>query len=173
MAQERLSALLLLCVHQDMHVDADEVVDVFTINIQSFGSPRPKCCLRYCWPRHPSPASWGVVWPRWIGFGVVPVFPYKQIPGCRIPWRHIRLHPSPTWCPTGFCLGSSAIHPVNCWRCVDCCSTRCRSSFIRWWYTALRRLLINWRIHISSSAPTLHRKSRQVDVIQLAEIECR
>jgi len=30
-------------------------------------------------------------------------------------------------------LGSSAIHPVHCWRCVDCCSVWCRSSFIRWW----------------------------------------
>jgi len=59
-----------------------------------------KCCLRYCWARHPSPASWGVVWPRWIGSGVVPVFSCKQIPGC-----HIRLHLSPAWCPTGSVLG--------------------------------------------------------------------
>jgi len=29
MGQERLNALLLLFVHQDIHVDADEVVDVF------------------------------------------------------------------------------------------------------------------------------------------------
>jgi len=70
--------------------------------------------------------------------------------------------------PTGFWLGSSAIHPVHCWRCVDCCSAWCRCS-----YTALHRLLINWLIKISSSSPTLHRKSRQVDVIQSAEIEYR
>jgi len=29
MGQESLNALLLLFVHQDIHVDADEVVDVF------------------------------------------------------------------------------------------------------------------------------------------------
>jgi len=30
-----------------------------------------------------------------------------------IPWHHIRLHPSPAWCPTVFSLGSSLIHPVQ------------------------------------------------------------
>jgi len=73
------------------------------------------------------------------------------------------LHPSPAWCPTGFRLGSSFIHPVHCWRSVDCCSAWCGSSFIRWCYTALHRLLINWRIKISSTASTLHRRSRQLD----------
>ena len=29
MSQERLNALLLLFVHQDIHVDVDEVIDVF------------------------------------------------------------------------------------------------------------------------------------------------